>query len=268
MKNGQRGDYYISRLIDLTGQTFGRLTVMYRVDDYIAPSGHKFPRWHCKCSCEDQTEFNVNGSSLRRGLTQSCGCLQKEIASDIGKKTIKTNSYDSKKYNVYDLDSFEYGIGYTSNTNKPFMFDKEDYDLIKDMCWRENLTSGYIVTSYNGKSAYALHRYIMKVKDEECIDHINRKRNDNRKSNLRISTIQQNNCNKDNSNNYSSGHKGISWNKAIGKWETYIDKNYQRIRLGYFTDLNEAIRIREQAENEYFGEFSCINSNQIAEQNN
>ena len=240
---------------------------MYRASDYISPSGQKFVRWHCKCSCDQHTEIDVIGNSLKRGLTKSCGCLQKEMASDIGKKTIKTNGFDSKKYNVYDLESFEYGVGYTSNTNKPFMFDKEDYELIKDFCWRENLTSGYIVTSYNGKSAYALHRYIMKVNREECIDHINRNRVDNRKSNLRVSTIQQNNCNKDNSNNYSSGHKGISWNKAISKWETYIDKNYQRIRLGYFTDLEEAIKVREQAENQYFGEFSCINSNQIAEQN-
>ena len=113
-----------------------------------------------------------------------------------------------------------------------------------------------------------LLRMVMNVKDNEYIDHINRNKADNRKVNLRISTIQQNNCNKDHKNNYSSGHKGISWNKAMNKWETYIDKNYQRITLGYFTNLDEAIRVREKAEDKYFGEYSCNNSDLIAKQNN
>ena len=107
----------------------------------------------------------------------------------------------------------------------------------------------------------------MKVNGEECIDHINRNRVDNRKSNLRVSTIQQNNFNKDNTNKCSSGHKGVSWNKAMNKWETYIGKYNKKTLLGFYSDLDEAIKVREQAENKYFGEFSCINSNQIAEQN-
>ena len=36
---------------DLTGQTFGRLTVMERGPDYITPKGKKRVRWICKCSC-------------------------------------------------------------------------------------------------------------------------------------------------------------------------------------------------------------------------
>ena len=40
----------------------------------------------------------------------------------------------------------------------------------------------------------------------------------------------------------------------MNKWETYIDKNYQRIRLGYFANLDEAIRVREEAEDKYFEE--------------
>ena len=36
-----------------------------------------------------------------------------------------------KKYNIYDM-SQTYGIGYTSNTNKVFYFDKDKYELIKE----------------------------------------------------------------------------------------------------------------------------------------
>ncbi len=62
------------RLINLTGQTFGRLTVIEqsgRVDGQAL--------WSCLCSCGNRT--TVRGSLIRRGETQSCGCLQKERVS-------------------------------------------------------------------------------------------------------------------------------------------------------------------------------------------
>ena len=64
----------MSRLIDLTGQTFGKLTVLDRVDDYVSPSGHRLVQWRCKCECGKDTI--VAGNALRRGTTQSCGCLR------------------------------------------------------------------------------------------------------------------------------------------------------------------------------------------------
>lgn len=257
----------MSKIIDLTGQTFGRLKVLYRANDRVYKNGTKSVMWHCICSCENKTELDIAGSSLRNGLTKSCGCLKKEIASKIGRETIKNNGYDNKKYNKYDLVSYEYGVGYTTNTNKKFLFDKEDFDLIRSHCWRENVTSGYIVTSLNNQTNYPLHRLIMKLENTQLIDHINRDRVDNRKCNLRICTVQQNNFNKNNKNNFSSGHKGVGWNKLLNKWEVYIQKNYKRYRLGYFSDLNEAIKIREQAEDKYFGDFSYNNSYKIALKN-
>lgn len=60
------------KLIDLTGQTFGRLTVL-EIDKNIYKGTKK---WICKCTCG--TIKSVQGSNLRNGLTQSCGCLQRE----------------------------------------------------------------------------------------------------------------------------------------------------------------------------------------------
>jgi hypothetical protein len=62
---------------NITGQRFGRLTVQYRTDDYISPSGLKSTVWHCLCDCGN--ECDVLRSSLSCG-TQSCGCLQRELA--------------------------------------------------------------------------------------------------------------------------------------------------------------------------------------------
>lgn len=55
----------MSKLIDLTGQRFGRLTVLYRTNDIISANGRKRSNWHCMCDCG--TECDVAGDCLTRG---------------------------------------------------------------------------------------------------------------------------------------------------------------------------------------------------------
>lgn len=57
-----------------------------------------------------------------------------------------------------------------------------------------------------------------------------------------------------NSNN-TSGKTGVSWYKSRNKWEVYIWLNKKKIRLGYFSDKEDAIAVREEAEKKYFGEY-------------
>lgn len=54
--------------IDLTGQTFGKLTVVDRAG--TTPRGNAL--WLCRCTCGNTT--SAMGTSLRRGDTVSCGC--------------------------------------------------------------------------------------------------------------------------------------------------------------------------------------------------
>lgn len=56
----------MSEFQDLTGQRFGKLTVLERADDYISPSGHKMTRWLCKCDCGNQKI--INSGSLKREI--------------------------------------------------------------------------------------------------------------------------------------------------------------------------------------------------------
>lgn len=71
-KNGNRSR--VSKLrIDITGQKFHRLSVINcagKIKDRI--------HWNCLCDCGN--EAIVSGKSIRKGLTKSCGCLNKEIA--------------------------------------------------------------------------------------------------------------------------------------------------------------------------------------------
>ena len=68
----------MGKIIDLTGQKFGRLTVEYKA----GKDSRGESIWHCVCECGNTKD--VLSSNLRKGATRSCGCLQKERA---GKKT-------------------------------------------------------------------------------------------------------------------------------------------------------------------------------------
>lgn len=60
------------------GDTFGRLTVINRALDYIAPDGKHKTRYLCECSCDRHSQIIVIGSKLKNGDVQSCGCMQQE----------------------------------------------------------------------------------------------------------------------------------------------------------------------------------------------
>lgn len=62
------------KLNELTGQKFGRLTVLRR-----AGTVNKRTRWECVCDCGNKVI--VEAYNLTKGHTQSCGCLQKEATS-------------------------------------------------------------------------------------------------------------------------------------------------------------------------------------------
>ena len=64
---------------DLTGKTFGRLTVIKQVEDYVDPLGGRKAQYLCECNCEDRTQVVVTAARLKSGGTKSCGCILKEI---------------------------------------------------------------------------------------------------------------------------------------------------------------------------------------------
>lgn len=62
---------------DLTGQVFGRLTVLHRESNDV----HNKVVWAVRCECG--AEKSVVGAQLRKGATRSCGCLSKEMRRTI-----------------------------------------------------------------------------------------------------------------------------------------------------------------------------------------
>lgn len=247
----------LGKLNDLTGQAFGKLTVINRVEDYVSPKGQRKTQWLCECSCDAHNRIVVLGNNLIKNNTNSCGCLQKERASEF-----------NKEYNDYDL-SGEYGIGYTFK-GEEFYFDLEDYNLIKNHCW--HITNrGYVTTRDDNKKGrrISLHRLVMGLTNEKIdVDHIHGKktRNDNRKENLRLATRSQNNMNSALSKNNTTGVTGVYFDRNAKKWTASIMVNYKTIYLGLFDTFEEAVKTRKKAEEKYFGEYSYDNSQQMGDE--
>lgn len=67
----------MGKFIDLTGQRFGRWTVLCLAE----PNKWRTTRWLCQCDCGKLKV--VVGTSLRRGKSQSCGCLHNEFVKQL-----------------------------------------------------------------------------------------------------------------------------------------------------------------------------------------
>jgi hypothetical protein len=74
----------MGRLIDLSGQKFGRLLVV-DISHRIRQNGKTVIHWNCICDCSNKPCV-VKGHSLRRGNTRSCGCLGEENRAVAGHK--------------------------------------------------------------------------------------------------------------------------------------------------------------------------------------
>lgn len=223
---------------DISGQKFGKLTVVKRIEN----DKHGNAVWECMCDCGNK--INVLGNSLRIGKTRSCGCIHAQIMREL-----------NHKQNKYDLTG-NYGIGWTNNTNQKFYFDLEDYDEIKEYGWIEN-DQGYIIASNingNAPRIIRMHRLVTKFK-YQIVDHINQKRYDNRKNNLRSATKQTNGINRDYNTNNSLKIKGIYFNAKRNKYEAKIHKG-KKVYFKSSDNISELILWRRSKEKELYGEYA------------
>ena len=231
---------------DLTGQVFGKLKVLYRCENLRKWKA----TWVCLCSCMENSVIRVTADNLLSGNTNSCGCYGKE-----------QTSMASKKFNGYDMKTYDYGIGFTYN-NGYFLFDKEDYDKIKNYCWHIS-ADNYVEARNSDGKLIKMRRLIMDVLDEPAfeVDHVyhnpdgSGREFDNRKFNLRVSTHAENMCNHKLNSRSTSGFSGIRQDKRNGKYIARITKNGKEYHLGVFDNIECAINCRLNAEKEFFQEF-------------
>lgn len=76
----------MSKPINMVGYTFNGCVVVSKSDEHSS----KYICWNCLCKCGNS--FVASGANIRKGHTKSCGCYQKERASQVKKTHGKTNT--------------------------------------------------------------------------------------------------------------------------------------------------------------------------------
>jgi len=135
------------------------------------------------------------------------------------------------------------------------LVDTKDVALIENHNWSLGLR-GY-PTKGKGKT---LHHVIMgKPIKGQVVDHINRDKLDNRRSNLRFVNAKDNARNISMQKNNTSGYRGVWFRKDTEKWVANIKVDYIKISLGCYTSKEKAAIAYNNAAKKYFGDFAVLN---------
>lgn len=228
------------RVIDLKGQRFGKLVVLSRAGTTNTGQAS----WLCQCDCGNKTI--VAGYELRRtgrNGTKSCGCLRSEVA--------KKNSIKRRNPNSW-VDAGTHIIMY-ANDGTEILIDREDWKRVGK--WRWHIApNGYVIRQVKG-TTINIHREIMHPSKGYVVDHINHIKTDNRRSNLRICTCQENLFNRLVGKDCTSGTTGVCYSHSRGCWIAYLNKGEIK-KMARFTAKEEAIKQRRTWEQEFYGEYA------------
>ncbi len=140
--------------------------------------------------------------------------------------------------------------------------DAEDYEWLCKYKWhasKEGLTS--YASSRRPYGIVSMHRVILNAPPGLVVDHINHNGLDNRKSNMRLCTVAENNRNSRPSTrrNKWSKYKGVSFDKNRNLFIAYIQHNGKKYFLGRFKNETDAAKAYDKKALELFGEFAYLN---------
>ena len=216
--------YETKNALDIKGgDVFGKLTVIKEVENYISPNGVKERRFLCKCECGN-TKIVTRSYLKKKGVAPSCGCYSK----------VSYKKYHCK-HNTYETNG---------ETTKVFdakgnyaLIDTEDLEKVKPYYFYKTINGYFIASSRGASSKYTiyLHRLITNCPKDRVVDHINHCRNDNRKFNLKICSIQDNRKNQP--------FIGVVFLEHIKKWQVSAQKDNNIIYLGLCDTFDDAVEL-------------------------
>lgn len=142
---------------------------------------------------------------------------------------------------------------------------KGQFAIVDDDDWLELAShnwfcvNGYAGRNYPRNTRILMHRVIANAPDGMQVDHINHNTLDNRKSNLRLCTLAENNRNHRMARNNRSGYIGVAWAQSHKKWKAYIHYMGKIVNIGFYDDILEAARAHDRKAIELHGEFASLN---------
>lgn len=137
--------------------------------------------------------------------------------------------------------------------------DEADWHLVSAHLWHRAV-NGYVVTNRQGRvgDLVYMHRLIMGAPENVPVDHIDRDRTNNRRRNLRLATVSQNNANSVSRAKSRSGLKGVRLLPS-GRWAAHISIRGDLRHLGTYDTAEAAARAYDRAAREGYGEFAVLN---------
>jgi hypothetical protein len=131
----------------------------------------------------------------------------------------------------------------------------EDAELVKQHSWYVTRYGYVVCNNPAAPGGITLHRLVMNAQKGEVVDHINHNRLDNRRTNLRICTQQENN-----KNNRPRTERKCKGARPVGRrWKAEIYLSGKSQALGYYATEEEAGRAYDAAARYYFGQFAYCN---------
>lgn len=139
------------------------------------------------------------------------------------------------------------------DNGKELLIDKEDLEIVSARQWFID-SGGYASTGFQSHRT-RLHRLLLSgsIPDGMVVDHINRNKLDNRRSNLRICEQVVNTRNVGLKKNNTSGVPGVFYDKRAHKWRAQISYQGRTKQIGIFDDYEDAVKARKEAEKTYYG---------------
>jgi hypothetical protein len=144
--------------------------------------------------------------------------------------------------------------------------DAADYEWLNQWNWYAALlgVNFYAMTSTSRKAGkrrnILMSRAIIGASTGHEVDHRNHNTLDNRRVNLRICPEGQNKWNQRLHRNNTTGLKGVTFRRDIGKFRAQIKANYCYKFLGFFDTVQEAAETYDCAAIKLHGEFALTNA--------
>lgn len=220
----------MGKLIDLTGQRFGRL-VVERLEKTVKGRG---AYWRCRCDCG--AEVVVWGWLLRCGNIVSCGCYRKEVIGERSKGNAYHKTHGLSRARLYRIYRAMLRRCYVPTAGNYSQYGGRGISVCAE--WR---------TDINAFFEWALaHGY----DDTKSIDRIDVDGN-YEPENCRWADNSTQSFNRGLSSRNHSGHTGVKRLKN-GRYAASICKDRRTRYLGTFDTFEEAVAARTVAEKELY----------------
>lgn len=228
-----------ARVIDITGQKFGRLTAVSYGDG----------KWLCRCECGGETRTGV--SKLRSGHSRSCGCLSTERIAAVNRGDRYCGACHCGDHVFAVLTRGFVGL-----------LSPEDARWFASESWNAHrgTTGGWAVT---GTHARKLHRVVLEVTDPVVVvDHRDGNVFDNRRHNIRVCDNARNVKNQRvrRSGKFCSRFKGVTRDGNSGSWRAQITADKAHYNLGSYATERAAALAYDVAALRLHGAFARTNA--------